>query len=226
MHAWWRITPKGVRGMQLCDMCQHESRAAVILATEQGTLCPIYMRPTCMMPVGYIRQASACAGDITRSGAPQVFNAALTRALTDPARTPEQRREALARWAELPEARFAHPREDHLMPLHVVRAGPARVCMQVKPGGRALKGNPTSHDAPSWRRQPCWCLCALCLCAKGWHGETASPPGGGRRVVRRGEHRVLRLPHGRQSLVIQVCLRAACAPTRHAHAVPLPSISF
>jgi hypothetical protein len=42
---------------------------------------------------------------------------------------------------------------------------------------------------------------------KGWHGETASPPGGGRRIVRRGEHRVLRLPHGRESLIIQVCLR-------------------
>ncbi len=58
-----------------------------------------------------------------------MWDAALTRALTDPAHTPEQRREALARWAELPEARFAHPREDHLMPLHVVRAalahGPA-----------------------------------------------------------------------------------------------------
>jgi hypothetical protein len=147
LHAWWRITPKGVRGMQLCDMCQPESGGAVILATEQGTLCPIYKRLTCMMPVGYIRRASACTGDTTRNGAPQVFNAALTRALTDPARTPEQRREALARWAELPEARFAHPREDHLMPLHVVRAGLARMCMQVKLGGRALKGIPTSHDA-------------------------------------------------------------------------------
>ncbi len=47
------ITPKGMRGMQLCDMCQPESGGAVILATEQGTLCPIHMRPTCMMPVGY-----------------------------------------------------------------------------------------------------------------------------------------------------------------------------
>ncbi len=51
-----------------------------------------------------------------------MWDAALTRALTDPAHTPEQRREALVRWAELPEARFAHPREDHLLPLHVVRA--------------------------------------------------------------------------------------------------------
>ncbi len=204
MHAWWRITPKGVRGMQLCDMCQHESRAAVILATEQGTLCPIYMRPTCMMPVGYIRQASACAGDITRSGAPQVFNAALTRALTDPARTPEQRREALARWAELPEARFAHPREDHLMPLHVVRAGPARVCMQVKLGGRALKRHPIIARRALLAEAA---TLAPVRTLKGWHGEAASAPGGGRRVVRRGEHRVLRLPHGRQSLIIQVCLR-------------------
>jgi aromatic ring-opening dioxygenase catalytic subunit (LigB family) len=53
--------------------------------------------------------------------APQVFDGALTRALTDAAHTPEQRREALVRWAQLPEARFAHPREEHLLPLHVVR---------------------------------------------------------------------------------------------------------
>ncbi len=41
--------------------------------------------------------------------------------LTNPAHTADQRREALTRWAELPEARFAHPHEDHLLPLHVVR---------------------------------------------------------------------------------------------------------
>ncbi len=50
-----------------------------------------------------------------------MFDGALTRALTDAAHTPEQRREALVRWAQLPEARFAHPREEHLLPLHVVR---------------------------------------------------------------------------------------------------------
>lgn len=52
----------------------------------------------------------------------QDFDAALTSALTDPAQSPEERRAALARWDTLAEARFAQPREEHLMPLHVVRA--------------------------------------------------------------------------------------------------------
>ena len=52
----------------------------------------------------------------------QDFDSALTRVLTDPATLPEERRAALVRWATLPEARFAQPREEHLLPLHVVRA--------------------------------------------------------------------------------------------------------
>ena len=60
----------------------------------------------------------------------RAFDRYLNESLTDPAATPEQRRAALERWAAAPEARYAHPREEHLLPLHVVagaaRLGPAR----------------------------------------------------------------------------------------------------
>ena len=45
------------------------------------------------------------------------FDDALTAAVTDP--DPERRRARVADWASLPEARFAHPREEHLIPLMV-----------------------------------------------------------------------------------------------------------
>ena len=51
----------------------------------------------------------------------QEFDTALNGVLTDASSTAEQRRSALVNWADLPQARFAQPREDHLLPLHVVR---------------------------------------------------------------------------------------------------------
>lgn len=45
------------------------------------------------------------------------FDAALTDAVTDP--DPASRDARLADWRALPEARFAHPREEHLIPLMV-----------------------------------------------------------------------------------------------------------
>jgi aromatic ring-opening dioxygenase catalytic subunit (LigB family) len=42
---------------------------------------------------------------------------ALTAAVTDP--DPARRAERVADWAALPQARFAHPREEHLLPLMV-----------------------------------------------------------------------------------------------------------
>ena len=45
------------------------------------------------------------------------FDAALAQAVTEPA--PPQRARRVADWAELPYARLAHPREDHLLPLMV-----------------------------------------------------------------------------------------------------------
>jgi 4,5-DOPA dioxygenase extradiol len=45
------------------------------------------------------------------------FDDALSAAVTDP--DAERRRARLAEWASLPEARYAHPREEHLLPLMV-----------------------------------------------------------------------------------------------------------
>ena len=45
------------------------------------------------------------------------FDDALSAAVTHP--DPAERRARVARWAELPLARFAHPREEHLLPLMV-----------------------------------------------------------------------------------------------------------
>ncbi len=45
------------------------------------------------------------------------FDRALVDAATDP--DPEERRARIAAWEELPEARYAHPREEHLLPLMV-----------------------------------------------------------------------------------------------------------
>jgi aromatic ring-opening dioxygenase catalytic subunit (LigB family) len=45
------------------------------------------------------------------------WDAALTDAVTDP--DPARRAERVAAWATLPHARFAHPREEHLIPLMV-----------------------------------------------------------------------------------------------------------
>ena len=53
--------------------------------------------------------------DVTRHA--DMFDDALSAAVTDP--DPEQRRARVADWASLPQARFAHPREEHLIPLMV-----------------------------------------------------------------------------------------------------------
>ena len=45
------------------------------------------------------------------------WDAALTDAVTDP--DPARRAERVAAWAQLPHAKFAHPREEHLLPLMV-----------------------------------------------------------------------------------------------------------
>jgi len=47
----------------------------------------------------------------------QTFDAALVDAATDP--DPARRRERIVAWESLPEARYAHPREEHLLPLMV-----------------------------------------------------------------------------------------------------------
>jgi len=49
----------------------------------------------------------------------QVFDTWLNETLTAPALSTEGREARLARWQEAPEGRFCHPREEHLLPLHV-----------------------------------------------------------------------------------------------------------
>lgn len=47
------------------------------------------------------------------------FHNWLLETLTGPALSGEEREKRLAGWAQAPSARFAHPREEHLLPLHV-----------------------------------------------------------------------------------------------------------
>ncbi|MEY4641658.1 MAG: hypothetical protein RLZZ227_1652 [Pseudomonadota bacterium] len=47
------------------------------------------------------------------------FDAWLRDTVTTPALDEAQRSEALAQWQQAPYARFSHPREEHLLPLHV-----------------------------------------------------------------------------------------------------------
>lgn len=47
------------------------------------------------------------------------FHQWLLRTVADKQVSPEQRRSALAQWDKAPYARFCHPREEHLLPLHV-----------------------------------------------------------------------------------------------------------
>ncbi|MGH6989958.1 MAG: DODA-type extradiol aromatic ring-opening family dioxygenase [Stellaceae bacterium] len=73
--------------------------------------------------------------------AARAFDDWLTDAATDP--DPERRDAKLARWEEAPYARFCHPREEHLLPLHVAAgAGGGDVGRQVF--GEALVGKALS----------------------------------------------------------------------------------
>lgn len=63
----------------------------------------------------------------------ETFDRWLRSTCTDPGLSFEQREERLRSWESAPEARFCHPREEHLLPLHVClgmtsnRAAPAEV---------------------------------------------------------------------------------------------------
>ena len=57
----------------------------------------------------------------------------------------EPRAAALAQWAEAPSARFCHPREEHLLPLHVcfgaaADLGPAQVSYRATLMGAQVSG--------------------------------------------------------------------------------------
>lgn len=52
-------------------------------------------------------------------GKSETFDRWLTETLTDESLSNEQREAHLKQWAEAPQGRFSHPREEHLLPLHV-----------------------------------------------------------------------------------------------------------
>lgn len=58
----------------------------------------------------------------TKPAQTRAFAAWLSETLTSPALTPAEREARLVDWESAPHARVAHPREEHLMPLHVAAA--------------------------------------------------------------------------------------------------------
>ncbi len=67
------------------------------------------------------------------------FDQWLNNTLTSPSLEYAQRAELLINWVHAPEARFCHPREEHLLPLHVcVGAAKASPCAQRNFGGYLL----------------------------------------------------------------------------------------
>jgi aromatic ring-opening dioxygenase catalytic subunit (LigB family) len=72
----------------------------------------------------------------------EAFDAGLTGAVTEP--DPARRAERIADWASLPNARLAHPREEHLLPLMVAAGAggddPARHVFQDEVLGWTISG--------------------------------------------------------------------------------------
>lgn len=58
----------------------------------------------------------------------EAFQQWLTETCADPALTIGERRSRLARWETAPRARYCHPREEHLLPLHVCCGAAGRPC--------------------------------------------------------------------------------------------------
>ncbi|OZB04327.1 MAG: dioxygenase, partial [Idiomarina sp. 34-48-12] len=56
------------------------------------------------------------------------FQAWLELVCSDPDMDELQRQHMLANWQEAPHARFCHPREEHLLPLHVCYGAASRAC--------------------------------------------------------------------------------------------------
>ncbi|WP_338666510.1 DODA-type extradiol aromatic ring-opening family dioxygenase [Pseudodesulfovibrio methanolicus] len=56
------------------------------------------------------------------------FQQWLVGTCADPALTPEERATRLVHWEDAPHARYCHPREEHLLPLHVCCGAAGRPC--------------------------------------------------------------------------------------------------
>jgi aromatic ring-opening dioxygenase catalytic subunit (LigB family) len=59
------------------------------------------------------------SNDSSIKGKSHIFDDWLTETLTSSDLTSEARAQRLQEWASVPQARFCHPREEHLLPLHV-----------------------------------------------------------------------------------------------------------
>lgn len=73
----------------------------------------------------------------------EAFQRWLVSTCTDPGRTPEMREAALINWEAAPSARYCHPREEHLLPMHVCAAaggGAARVIFDDRIYGKRAIG--------------------------------------------------------------------------------------
>lgn len=65
----------------------------------------------------------------------EAFDSWLTTTICDGALNEAERRNRLLHWSEAPAARFSHPREEHLLPLHVcygIAGGPAREAFSME----------------------------------------------------------------------------------------------
>lgn len=73
----------------------------------------------------------------------QAFEGWLTETLTDPGLDEAERERRLANWVEVPQARYCHPREEHLLPLQVcygVGQSAAKTVFQETVGGFITSG--------------------------------------------------------------------------------------
>jgi aromatic ring-opening dioxygenase catalytic subunit (LigB family) len=59
------------------------------------------------------------SGDINENRPDQVFDDWLVKACCSEGLTPDERDHELINWSQAPQARYCHPREEHLLPLHV-----------------------------------------------------------------------------------------------------------
>lgn len=59
------------------------------------------------------------SGDPAAKGRSEAFDNWLSETMLDADLNPAQRQQRLENWSSAPEARYSHPREEHLLPLHV-----------------------------------------------------------------------------------------------------------
>jgi aromatic ring-opening dioxygenase catalytic subunit (LigB family) len=74
------------------------------------------------------------------------FDSWLTKVLTDRSLSSDEREKILSRWQDAPQARFSHPREEHLLPLYVC-FGAANTSLQTSQTTQTTQ-TPQSPQAP------------------------------------------------------------------------------